>query len=917
MAEEQTIGIKIAVAGAEKAAASMGYVQQASEVFASKVTSKLGGMFSAVAIGAMAFDKIGEAMQKNMATAKQIGSLSTKFHIDPKEVHSLMLAANDAGVAVRTLLQGMKTLGQFASKAIIDPDKADIFRQMGVDMEKLTDLSSKPAKHLADIAVGLMRIDNETDRTKAGTMLLGRQYQQLLPLIEKLGTDAEARAQYLDNENAMTAEQVEQNKEIARIQSELNNSWESLVASITPVILAVTTFMNLIAKSVSWVKELGTAWKMYVKEQVVKAEETMLTKETALREAVKSGNLSKEDAAALEKIKKEGGTLDDFVATKHRQWEKEMNAKGRGVGGTIAAFATLGLTEVEVQHNNGLFADGFEQEGARKYGAEWEKGAQARRKKANQAKAQRERELSDELDQERKDMKEKHDQAIEDIMSNKYLDTKGLTEDQIKEKQQQQLRVEEVRYTDQKKAHVAGAKKRSAEASAYRAEDFMEGDVAGAMAGVKEYVAGEREQYEKEYTKFIQHWAHKSGLYGKALCDFLNSVGYECYYDPKKSGWDAIVKGKKPISADDFKAKSGISFKAEDEAARKKKEKEAKGLAVAYLKESKDLKGEAKARHGLQVAQAEQGMAQTEFDEKKKAEDKALQDLEARQKKVDELEKKKQELEARQAEIAKMPESAAKRRATEQLFAEGSKLDTDIGEAKPLLAGAKKTAEKATSERVAAEKELIGKRGATTLAEAAVRDQAEKDWLDEKRRAKELAKDKKDYEKELQEMKYKNMKLEGKSQKEIMMERFDDQMARYKEATEEREAIEAELADRLAKRQAEHPGEHVELTDAEKALQDEAREKQDKERQGTEEALYSMSDLKSHAVVSDLGKMGGGGAVQFGTNPVDEIRKSNKWLEIIAKNSSTTALSKVGSVRAKLQTSNDLDEGLFGDDVPM
>lgn len=917
MAEEQTIGIKIAVAGAEKAAASMGYVQQASETFANKVTSKLGGMFSAVAIGAMAFDKIGEAMSKNMATAKQIGSLSTKFHIDPKEVHSLMLAANDAGVAVRTLLQGMKTLGSFASKAIIDPDKADIFKQMGMDMEKLTDLSSKPAKHLADIAVGLMRIDNETDRAKVGTMLLGRQYQQMLPLIEKLGTDAEARATYLDNENAMTAEQVEQNKEIARIQSELNNSWESLVASITPVILAVTTFMNLIAKSVSWVKELGNAWKMYVKEQVVKAEETMLSKETKLRESVKAGTLSKEDAAALKKIKDNGGTLDDFVASKHREWEKEMNNEARGVGGTLAAFATLGFTEIEVQHNNGLFADAASQEGARKYGAEWEKGAKDRRKRANAAKAKREMELSDELDQERKDMKAKHEQAVEDIMSNKFLDTKGLSEEQIKEKQEQQLRVENVRYTDQKKEHVAGARIRSAKASAYTAEDFFENDVAGAMSGVKEHVVGEREQYEKEYTKFIQHWAHKSGLYGKALCDFLNSVGYECYYDPKKNGWDAIVKGKKPISADEFKTKTGVTFSKEESEAKKKKEKEDKALGLAYLRESKDLKGEAKARHGLQVAKAEQGIAQTEYDSKKTDEDKALKELEVRQKKVDELEKKKAELDARAEEVKKMPESAAKRRATEQLFAEGSKLEEDLGKAKPELAGAKAAATKASSERKKAEEELVSKRGGVTMAEAAVREQAEKDWLAEKKRAKDLHEDKKGYEREMQELKYKNMKLEGKSQKQIMMEKFDDQMARYKEATEEREALEAELADRLAKRQEEHPGEHVELTEAEKQLQDQAREKQDSERKGTEDALYAMADLKANAVVSDLGKMGGGGAVQFGNNPVDEIRKSNRWLEIIAKNQTSTSLSKVGSVRAKLQTSEDLDEGLFGDEVPM
>ena len=112
------INIKVGLQGAAEVKAQMGYIQAAADSFANKLTNKFVSTFSAVAVGAMAFDKLLESVNKNISAAKQITSLSTKFHLDPKAVHSMMIAANNAGVAIRTLLQAMKQLTKYADGAI-------------------------------------------------------------------------------------------------------------------------------------------------------------------------------------------------------------------------------------------------------------------------------------------------------------------------------------------------------------------------------------------------------------------------------------------------------------------------------------------------------------------------------------------------------------------------------------------------------------------------------------------------------------------------------------------------------------------------------------------------------------------------------------------------------------------------------
>ena len=249
MASGNNININVNVNG-QQAQRQLGYLRTAMGQFGKEVSDRFISVFSAVAVVKMGFDKVTEAMNKNMQVAKQISSLSTKFHIDPKEVHSIMMSAEQAGVSVRSLLMGMKSLGNAAGKAVVNKDFANAFKTMGMDAKNLGDMAAKPAKHFAEVAQQLMRIGSETTRATVGTKLLGRSYQQLMPLIEKLGDSEEERRKFLDNDNAMTSSQVSDAKEQMKMQAEMKEGFEHLVTKLMPFANIVVALLNLIVNGI-------------------------------------------------------------------------------------------------------------------------------------------------------------------------------------------------------------------------------------------------------------------------------------------------------------------------------------------------------------------------------------------------------------------------------------------------------------------------------------------------------------------------------------------------------------------------------------------------------------------------------------------------------------------------------------------
>ena len=249
MAEQFEAKVKVAV-DAEQAKQQVGYLKTMMNQFSTEVTNRFVAIFSAAAVVKMGFDKVSQAMAHNLQVAKQISSLSSKFHIDPKQVHSIMMSAEQAGVSVRQLLMGMKSLGAAASKAVVNKDFANAFKTMGMDASKLGDMATKPAKAFGEVALKLSEIASETLRAEVGTKLLGRSYQQLAPLIDKLSESEEERKKFLNNENAMSGSQVNQAKVYAKGQAEMKEGFEHMVANLMPVFQIMASSLQLILNGI-------------------------------------------------------------------------------------------------------------------------------------------------------------------------------------------------------------------------------------------------------------------------------------------------------------------------------------------------------------------------------------------------------------------------------------------------------------------------------------------------------------------------------------------------------------------------------------------------------------------------------------------------------------------------------------------
>jgi hypothetical protein len=858
------VGVKVGVEGAEDAAAKMGYIQTAATTFANAVTSKFVGIFSAVAVGEMAFEKLNEAMKKNMSTARQVSSMSAKFHIDPQQVHSLMIAAEKAGANVRMLMMGMKQLGQVAQKSLIDKDKANIFKQIGIDVAELSDVAAKPAAHLADIAKGLMNIKDIGQRTAAGTALMGRGYQQMLPLIEKIGTSESEREKFLENENALTGEQVEQNKAIAMAQKEMEESWNKLVANITPFLTKLYVIVSVIMSMTSLVKGLGTAWKAAmtatVAENVTKIEERRkVIKENAENDATSEGKLFKEW-----KSKNPNGTLEQFT---NQQLVKEEKAgqlglkaapvTGRQMGGVLRTIAPM-LPGADIAL---LLAS----EAATSLGPVDE---QEEKRKAAIAKIgeKRAKEML------KKYYADNHQTVSPEEFEANYKRLRagggfgGFNKDQLKEAgleygrdaegQEDKYQLVPTKLTDAEEKSLpisssTGSQVEHLNSMSQRQRDALKTKSQRDAETAEKKLARQEQEEKDEHMRLEVAWR--------------KSNQEELYFDEEAH---TIKMGKQP------KHTGTGTFLDSQKArvAKEKKEKLADALAKSRRHIATDDTGVEAAEQKVEVASGDVAATQKKVEEYGKAKvdgAKAYADaLKVIQDKEAELEKYK---EGGEFESGDFEEDKQKLEAEIELKKEGLK---QIGEANQSNSDKADQAEikmnTALNARTAAEKNLIK-----------VKEQA---WLKEQAAAQDAHKDAMDYIEEQNQEKYHQMHSEGKTSMAIAKEKFNDELIAYKDSLTQKEALEAEIADRIQERQ--NAGEeNWEETDAETAQKKKAREAADSQRKKTEQTMWAMDKGEAKAVVSDLGKMGGGRAVQFGaSNPVDEIRKSNEWLRLIAKN---------------------------------
>ena len=290
-------------ANTQQAQKSIGYLQSLMGEFGKQATNRFAAMLGAAAVAKMAFDKVSQAISANIATAKQVSQMAIKFNIDPRAMHSITMAAKDAGVSVRALTMSMKQLGQYAGKALTSKELQVNFKQLGIEADKLNEIQAKPSKFLPEIAKALMEIGDENQRSAAGAALLGRQYQQLLPLIEELGASEEARQKFLDNENAMTEDQIAANKEIAQIQNDLSDGFDKMVASVAPLLLWAMNFVNLLAQGLGFIKDMIFESDEARAERESEESENVSLKikkyETKLKEQQEAGTLSDKDLSLI------------------------------------------------------------------------------------------------------------------------------------------------------------------------------------------------------------------------------------------------------------------------------------------------------------------------------------------------------------------------------------------------------------------------------------------------------------------------------------------------------------------------------------------------------------------------------------------------------------------------------------------
>ena len=834
---QNDVTVRVGFFGTADALNQMNVIGKAANAFGSKVVSGLAGTFGAAAAGAAAFMKVNAAIQKNIQTAKQVSQLAIKFNMDPSQVHAVKLAADDAGVSVRALLMSSKALAKAAEQGSGSKAMAENWKQLGFSAEKVAEIQARPMQFLPEIAQALAQIGDENERAAAGAMLFGRGYQQIVPLLDDLGKSEEAREKFLRNQNAMTNEQIELNRETARIQSEMEESFERLVASGSKMVNWAKQYATYLQSALGFLVQMVQENDKINKGKETEAKGQALYKVSEYSSAMNLRNLSrKERVAKGEKL------------TPEEEEEEAMIKKFGSVEGYVSKLTQLAYSS----------------------------------------------------DKQRDRLKKEY--GISDKEYEKF--TARMGKDLLKDE---------------------GVKTALAEAS-------------GTLQVKGEAVKAGREKVEmdKEGNLFTvrsgingpERVAYRTGLEGKARD--LTKQGQDQYtaaYARVAAHGEGYMSGLAGITGQKYDSKTGKFYSDEEYAkleADRKAGKTTSGALTFEDQRAKEKEAKEKKRLAQQLARAKRNEREPYMTPVEKAElaaQNAAEDLEVAD---DNLQEKKNEVTVNNTRIEAIRTAAEtfeenKRRAANAIkFRESKQGGVPLGEEEKQdvyrkfgvtaedskkmealvasISGMQKQNEAAQKEMVRLEikkSEEVNKQASAIdgLAKA-----KESEWAKEKQRQKDLQKDAKDFQREEFNRKMKNARLAGASELEIKEHQFQYEMGEYADAAKEREALEAEILEKQQQRIEEADGDLKagEMTDQEEAAIKAAREKQDVARNKTSDALFALADEKPmQAAVSDLGKLGGGRAVQYGgNNPADLIRKSNDWLQIIAKNTGAGDIEK-------------------------
>lgn len=883
MATPGQVQVKASFFGTDDVLKQMNVIGRAGEKFGSEMTSKLGKMFGAVAIGTMAFSKLEQSISRNIATAKQVAGMAIKFNMDPSAVHSVKIAADNAGVSVRALMMSTKQLAKVAGEGMQNKGMLENWKQLGIEAEKLAIIQAKPMEFLPEIAERLAAISDEGERAAAGAMLFGRQYQQLAPLLDELGASEEAREQFLNNQNAMTDEQIKQNKEIARLQSDMEEGFNKMAAAFSPLLGFAMNFATYMANSLSslmMMLQKADEWdKAHNKEKSGQAQLNIEREVTALglRQAVREEKKARGEELSEEDLKEEAaiakaGSIEDYVANQ----VSIAQVTAKGVADAEGRFFDTGVSGAAQRFAGGAvsYVTGMSDEDGRELVSKAQDFAlpgTSVRQAAEQLKKAKAKQVGRDVGL---------DEKFAERIGMKNL--AGMTEDDVTNvrKRLDELRSKRIgkkleRDEEGNLFYMEGGKKvayksgvgemgKDALEAGQNAKAKIEGDAASpATMAMQAYARLKGKVYDaktgKEYTKEEYDELMKGRRAGK------DAIGPINFVDRKKQR--AEEKKTKKIQRDLEKSERYMA--EEDQSPVEKAQEAVKDIQKDMEDTQGDINEKLSDEKDLREAIAKAEKSTKEFADKQAA----------AEKEIAEMQKNGMKLSAEQIELIKKKHGVSK---DEVKIAEGI-----AGS----IAGSQKLLKQTEEERLVLQTKLNGEKSKEIKAIEAVRKAQEEAWLKEKKEQEDKKKDNKDFEDEKRDIKYKNMKLNGSSEQQILEEKLKDELSDYKDAAKDKEALDAEIA---AKQQARideayatgrDTGKAGEMTEEEKRLTKEAREKVDASRKSATGAMFNLANEKgSAAVVSDLGKIGGGRAVQFGNNnPAELIRKSNYWLEIIAK----------------------------------
>lgn len=841
------VNVEVGFFGTENALRQMNVITRAANSFGSQLTSKLAGTFGAVALGAMAFNKVEQAMQKNIATAKQVSSLAIKFNMDPQQVHSVKMAADDAGVSVRSLLMASKALAKAAEQGGSNRQMMENWKQLGFTAEKVNEIQARPMKFLPEIAEKLSRIGDESERNAAGALLLGRQYQQLQPLIDKLGESEEAREKFLNNQNALTKEEIEMNKEIARINSQMEESLNKFAAAGSGIVAWSKQFASNIMDAVSFIAEF-----IKQREKLKGGEKEEQAGQIGLRMEGEANAMYLRRQARMEKTQR-----GEMLSQEELDEESAVNEAG-GIENYIAKMAELAKAEADVGGKDNVAGIDVTADKDGKKNAKLRAQLEAFKKKID-------------LEQ------------LENANSGTFKKI-----------------IEQMRGTAQKnKDSEVFVEKLEDGTTAVRRRNKITGEVSGYSSGAHTEALAATQRGQNAQAAAYKPLEQRGNAY---MSSFGGAWGL--------GRWDS--KTGKFYSDEEFaklqesRSKSGgkddggaLSF--EDARAKAKADKEQKKLERELDRSERAKKVEGmspveKAKDNLINVQQDVEIAKQDIAEKESEEEGARKRIEAINAAKDKFYKDKaavdEDIKKREKEFGRELTS------DEKDFMYKSK-GVDAGREEELLAMVKSIAsiqkeiEAIEKERIKLKIKLNQEQNREVQAADALRQAEDSQWAKEKGDADKKRKDAADFEKEERGRRHDKMRREGKSELDIKQDNFKSELDAYEKTVKHKEDLEKEINARRAERVKR--GLKDEYTDAEKAQLDAAKEGVDAARKSTDAALKSMeTEGKPTVVASDLGRAGGGAVVQFGgNNPADLIRKSNEYLAIIAKHSSSKEIAKV------------------------